>query len=610
MLHDTQTLLERIRQLETKLKYLEQHHQRCSIHKQSLTARPGNENKISSTEPSGTRLTVISFIPQPSESKQARKVPQWLKTAVQVIKDVPSADDWDVKRREANLFTVDENYHAIAAISGGVLPSRSQYHLPTEPDLGPIDLARAYARITKLSEGNAAFTCRLHSFHELVFVSLCAVLEASGYPVDEINETMRIYVSHTEDINLKRLRHGALWANSAICRLAEAGWGDRATELFLLCGWSAAKYAAFGQNRKKSLPFFVDHLKRPRYISASKKSGAGSLDGKHDLLPPTRRGRVSYSIPAFIKIWFGDWFEVSKICQYLGYDHEHDSEPIAKLCQQYITLQKSVTAPEEELLRKRKADTTQSSNRTKEARIHEPDAEVLEHPIPTNHQSAHGQTDTARAAVSLREQQNLPNSPHTTLSCMDRSQDNTTQLSNRRVLLGEDGAMQGHVAAVGHAVSSEHDQHLDGTNGATSSLDWDGLEIRGEQVESNPLQQLCVTGNSSSFDDAFIPGCQLDINETVNAGNNLPLFDYANAHDLNNIAFDYTAAYDLNFIAFDYANAYNLNNIAFDYNASYDPSNLSSVADTACSLPPSANPPPLPEDISTDPEPGLVLQSL
>ena len=246
MLHDTQTLLEYIRQLEKRLEYLEHHHQQCPIHKQSLPSRPGNENEneIISTELSGTGLTVISFTPQLSESRQAPKVPKWQKTAAQVVDGVPSADDWDLRRKEVNLFTVEENYLAIAAISGGIQPSVSQCPMPIEPGLGPIDLARAYATMTKTSASSAAFTCRLHFFHELVFVSLCAVLEASGYPVEDINETMRNYVSDTEAINLKRLRRGALWANSAICRLAEAGWGDRATELFLLCQFKGGSIRA------------------------------------------------------------------------------------------------------------------------------------------------------------------------------------------------------------------------------------------------------------------------------------------------------------------------------------------------------------------------------
>ncbi|PVH71252.1 hypothetical protein DL98DRAFT_577459 [Cadophora sp. DSE1049] len=187
------------------------------------------------------------------------------------------------------------------------------------------------------------------------------------------------------------------------------------------------------------------------------------------------------------------------------------------------------------------------------------------------------------------------------IHCADQPQEDICQPSNSHVLLDEDNAMQALLTAVDHAVSFEHDQQLDGVPGVSGSLEWEGLDSR-EQVESNSLQQLCVAlnTNTSAFENTFMPECQIgDINETVNAGNNQPFFDYANAYDLNTIAFDYNSAYDLNTIAFDYNSAYDLNTIAFDYNNGYDlttfaasncttaynPSSLS-AADTACSLHP------------------------
>lgn len=51
---------------------------------------------------------------------------------------------------------------------------------------------------------------QLHTFRVLVFLSLCAVLEVLDYPIDDINELMRICVSNSSDTNLKRLRSGAV----------------------------------------------------------------------------------------------------------------------------------------------------------------------------------------------------------------------------------------------------------------------------------------------------------------------------------------------------------------------------------------------------------------
>jgi len=130
---------------------------------------------------------------------------------------------------------IDKNASVIADICG--IPAQAPaliYERPithAQQDDGVLASAQAYARATKASQGNATFVHKLQAFRELVFVSLCAVLEACNYPRDEINKTMRIYVSDSEDKNLKRLRSGALWVNHRIVDLDPALEGS-ATEWF------------------------------------------------------------------------------------------------------------------------------------------------------------------------------------------------------------------------------------------------------------------------------------------------------------------------------------------------------------------------------------------
>lgn len=60
---------------------------------------------------------------------------------------------------------------------------------------------------------------------ELIFTSLCAVLERNGTDVDLINVAMRICISDTNPRNLKQLRYGAVWANRMIVDVsAKDGW--------------------------------------------------------------------------------------------------------------------------------------------------------------------------------------------------------------------------------------------------------------------------------------------------------------------------------------------------------------------------------------------------
>jgi len=95
--------------------------------------------------------------------------------------------------------------------------------------------ARQYALDTKASGTKSVFVSQIHNFRELVFASLCVVMEQQGLPINTINDLMRICMSSSGAANLYRLRRGALWVNRVIRGLIVKGWGHGATELFLLC---------------------------------------------------------------------------------------------------------------------------------------------------------------------------------------------------------------------------------------------------------------------------------------------------------------------------------------------------------------------------------------
>ena len=97
-----------------------------------------------------------------------------------------------------------------------------------------INYAKSYANVTKKSEKTLEFAQLVHSFRELVFVSLCVVLEYYGIPEDDINQVMKICISNSEPKHLKRLRRGARLANRLVDELSRSGWGDLATEMLFI----------------------------------------------------------------------------------------------------------------------------------------------------------------------------------------------------------------------------------------------------------------------------------------------------------------------------------------------------------------------------------------
>jgi hypothetical protein len=125
----------------------------------------------------------------------------------------------------------------ISAIVCGTTCDRQA--LPTlNPTTDPIIAAKVYANITCASRAKADLVSRIASFQDLIFHSICAVLEYCAYPTEEIDGVMRITSSNSGPKNLKRLRAGAIWASEVISESTKGGWNDlsdRIAELYFLC---------------------------------------------------------------------------------------------------------------------------------------------------------------------------------------------------------------------------------------------------------------------------------------------------------------------------------------------------------------------------------------
>lgn len=164
-------------------------------------------------------------------------VQQWQKVADQFLRDIPIAKKWLNKRETIGLLSDAQNAFAIKSTCGIAIASHkthSQLALTLKP-ISVIEAATAYAQAAKNSQMGAALAQQLSSFHTLILVSFCAVLEKLGHQVPEINKVMRSCISKSSEVNLSRLRRGALWVNRMIIDLNAAGFNNRATELFLLC---------------------------------------------------------------------------------------------------------------------------------------------------------------------------------------------------------------------------------------------------------------------------------------------------------------------------------------------------------------------------------------
>jgi hypothetical protein len=293
-----QELVSYIGFLEAKVQYLQQHHDQCLLW--NIASIPNGMDVDLSYLPPDQTISADDFIipnniiTQPSETnyfqtitpaispqqspepippqitqKIIRGNPRWKRIIDLMIKDWDKPQSWAIRRISLGLDTVESNNSALTIILGlnnslshttfrsstyltNHNSSTSSSETASSTSEALINSARQYAIDTKSTSASAGLLVQIHNFRELVFVSLCVVMEAHGLPIPTINDLMRICMSSSGAANLYRLRRGALWVNRVIRGMMKRGWGHAATELFLLCQYYSPDSFFIWQKMSKS----------------------------------------------------------------------------------------------------------------------------------------------------------------------------------------------------------------------------------------------------------------------------------------------------------------------------------------------------------------------
>ena len=257
-------LISYIGYLEAKVSYLQHHHERCGtlapgppVAGANLTYLPPDivvahdratdESNIIQAVSSPTRASCTSALPTATQSSQQRIEgnPRWKQIVDQITTGWDKPSSWLEKRKAIGLDSVMQNKYALTAILGFKkdLPLNLARYESVSPDCvnatthDLVMTARQYALDSKASQTNPGLIVQLRTFRELIFASLCVVMEHQGLPVDAIDSLMRICISSSGSANLYRLRRGALWVNRIISgtMMKKLRWGYASTEFFLLC---------------------------------------------------------------------------------------------------------------------------------------------------------------------------------------------------------------------------------------------------------------------------------------------------------------------------------------------------------------------------------------
>lgn len=244
--------------LEAKLSYLQHHHEHCDtwiagpppagvnlpyLPPDIVVASDEADNECNSNRIRQAMTLTSTRVSQ----KRLEGKPRWKQIVDQMTKGWDNPSSWSEKRVAVGLDSVEQNKYALTAILG--LKKDLTLHLAGEGSSTTISgdsignatnilvtSARQYALDSKACERKPGLVAQVHVFRELVFISLCVVMEHEGLPIETIDSLMRICISSSGAANLYRLRRGALWVNRVISgtMIKKLGWGHSSTEFFVL----------------------------------------------------------------------------------------------------------------------------------------------------------------------------------------------------------------------------------------------------------------------------------------------------------------------------------------------------------------------------------------
>lgn len=252
-------------QLQSRIKFLEDHHRGCKLNTskstllQSPPASPDNSDEESESDTESvpaenshltsvsnkSNLEFIHYELPAADAVQRPTRPRWMQEADILLNEIPKATEWVKTWEDRGFSSRHHNQNAIATVLG----------TPPTPDSRAgalssafttlncqgrnfrenlITYATRYAEIVRSSEATAKLATNMAAFQQLVFVSLCVILENRGIDISIVDDIMRTCISDSSSKNLKRLRSGALWVNKVITELQWRGWHQRASEIFIL----------------------------------------------------------------------------------------------------------------------------------------------------------------------------------------------------------------------------------------------------------------------------------------------------------------------------------------------------------------------------------------
>lgn len=194
----------------------------------------------SCTTTSENTLNIIQWTP---EAKRARTdSPTWKEDARTLVKSTPKANQWWQAIRANGIYEPLSNGNAAAY----VLDSQCSLVEPATTTAlfaratasersGLLARVAAYAHTAIRRETTATAAIMLANFQKFLILSTCAVLNQTGSPKEDVFDIVKICIGPVGDRYCRQTLRTAVYLNQLVDMLSSHGWGERASDLLLIC---------------------------------------------------------------------------------------------------------------------------------------------------------------------------------------------------------------------------------------------------------------------------------------------------------------------------------------------------------------------------------------
>jgi hypothetical protein len=170
--------------------------------------------------------------------------PKWKPIAETLVKEIPKASEWAEKLDILGIRSVT----AVTFLINDGSPTQMQTNAPLNRELTPPSTTERLLPLQRLKEyaltmaqysTRAVATIRLTNLSQFIILSSCLVFRELAGPKQDIYDIVKVSVGR--DISekyIEELLRTVRFINLSIDTFNTEGWGDRASELLLICEFS------------------------------------------------------------------------------------------------------------------------------------------------------------------------------------------------------------------------------------------------------------------------------------------------------------------------------------------------------------------------------------